>query len=150
MTLGRPSTYTDELADDICMRLILGESLHKITADESMPSERTVYTWMLKDASFLQKIAEARVLQAEKRLDEIHDIADDGSNDYTEKLDSEGNPTGEMRLNTEHVQRSKLRVDARIKAIELMAPKKYGKQLSLNHTGNVTVNRVSFGDNSDT
>src|SRR4051812_2164281 len=47
--LGRPSTYTAELAATICARLATGETLRAVCRDDGMPSESTVRTWALDD-----------------------------------------------------------------------------------------------------
>jgi hypothetical protein len=49
-------------------------------------------------------------------------IADDGTNDYMEYEDKEGNAAG-WRFNGEHVQRSRLRVDARKWLLSKLLPK---------------------------
>jgi hypothetical protein len=60
--------------------------------------------------------------------EEILDIADDGSNDWMEKLDKDGKSVG-WAVNGEAVQRSKLRVDARKWIASKLKPKKYGDKL---------------------
>ena len=71
MTTGRPTDYSEELADLICLRLCT-ESMRRICMDPEMPSERSVYTWILKYPSFLQKYRAAREAQS-------HYMADIGS-----------------------------------------------------------------------
>jgi hypothetical protein len=44
--VGRPSSYSDALADAVCERMLNGESLVKICEDEEMPSRTTIYRWM--------------------------------------------------------------------------------------------------------
>jgi len=72
---GRPSIYTDEIADTICERLINGESLRAICADEAMPSRATVLRWQEADHAFEAKCARARALQADFMDDLILDTA---------------------------------------------------------------------------
>ncbi len=43
--MGRPSTYSPDLAESICARLEVGESLADICRDEGMPGVRTVLRW---------------------------------------------------------------------------------------------------------
>ncbi len=40
--MGRPTTFTDELFDQICDRLANGEVLKQICADPDMPDRSTV------------------------------------------------------------------------------------------------------------
>lgn len=72
---GRPSSYTDDLADAICDRLINGESLRKICADDDMPDRSTVIRWMGIDPDFATKCARARTMQADLMDDLILDTA---------------------------------------------------------------------------
>jgi hypothetical protein len=65
MPAGRPSTYSDEVAGEICNRLIHGETLYKICQDDGMPGYRTVFDWLDAHADFRTRCARARELQAE-------------------------------------------------------------------------------------
>ena len=78
---GRPSDYSEEVADQICKRLMKGETLTKICSDPEMPDLTTVYTW-LRDTSpfyrkeFLQSYLVARQIQGEVEADKGMDILD--------------------------------------------------------------------------
>jgi hypothetical protein len=65
------------------------------------------------------------------------DIADDGTNDFITKTSSDG--TEFEVVNTEHIQRSKLRIDTRKWNLSKMQPKKYGEKLDLT-TNNESLN----------
>jgi len=121
---GRPSDYTDELADAICERIAGGESLRAICADGKMPCKASVMLWLRKEPSFQTSYAQARARQTEHMADEILEIADDSSQD-TEYGENGPKP------NSEWIARSRLRVDARLKLMALLNPKKYGKKLAL-------------------
>src|SRR5688572_25435291 len=82
MSVGRPSTFTQETADAICLRLATGESLRSICADEQMPGQSTVYQWLNANEAFVEQYTRAREAQADTIFDEILDIADDGHNDW--------------------------------------------------------------------
>lgn len=91
--------------------------------------------WALNEPEFLEKYNAARGIQAERMIDEILDIADDGSNDYIERM-VRGKEV--IMLDNEHVQRSKLRVEARLRIAAKLLPKKYGdKPGDVNVTTNV-------------
>jgi hypothetical protein len=66
---GRPSSYTDEVADEICTRLYeseegeLPETLLKICRDPRMPSRPTVHRWLSDIDGFRAKYARARELR---------------------------------------------------------------------------------------
>ena len=141
---GRPSKYTEEVADEICRRLSEGESLRAICRDDAMPEESTVRNWVVTDhEGFFAQYARAREAQADYWGDEIIEIADDGSNDYMATEHGE-------KLDSEHVQRSRLRVDTRKWLMARMAPKKYGDKVAMEHSGAgggpLTVQIVRFGD----
>jgi hypothetical protein len=74
--MGRPSDYSQEIAAVICERLVEGESLRKICADEAMPGRRTVLEWLEADEAFRAKYARAREAQADYMDDLILDTAD--------------------------------------------------------------------------
>jgi len=46
---GRPSAYTQEIADEICQRIAGGESLRSVCRDEHMPALSTVLLWVVHD-----------------------------------------------------------------------------------------------------
>lgn len=74
--VGRPSVYSEELADRICERLVEGESLRKICADEEMPNKATVSRWIASNDNFATRCARARETGADVLLDEMEDIED--------------------------------------------------------------------------
>jgi hypothetical protein len=121
------STFTQKMADAICERLANGESLKGICEDEVMPSRPTVYKWLADNETFLNNYMRAREEQADYFAEEILEIADDATNDWMERRDSEGNNIG-WQENGEAMQRSRLRVDARKWLMSKMAPKKYGEK----------------------
>jgi hypothetical protein len=127
--MPRPKPYDAKIGDEICNRLVDGESLRKITLDKHMPAASTVFKWLTENENFAEQYARARDAQADTLADEILDIADDGSNDWM--ADAE---LGE-RYNGDAVQRSKLRVDARKWIAAKLKPKKYGDKLDLTSGG---------------
>ena len=125
---GRPSDYSEEKAAIICARITEGESLRSICRDEDMPSTVSVFRWLDKHESFRNQYARARSAQADTLFEQILEIADEGRNDWMEK---HGQDDAGWQLNGEHVQRSRLRVDARKWAASKLAPKKYGEKLEI-------------------
>lgn len=74
---GRPSPapFTPKLADALCERLSLGESLRAICASKDMPNRSTVMRWQDENADFAAKCARARVWQADHMDDLILETA---------------------------------------------------------------------------
>lgn len=112
--IGRPTDYTEQLADAICERISNGESLKHVTDEEGMPSRPTVHAWLIKYSDFLNKYEAARDLQADVYADEMDDIARD------EKLD---------------VQRARLIIDTRKWTASKLKPKKYGDKIDMTTNG---------------
>lgn len=121
--IGRPTDYSQDIADEICARLMAGETLRQIVRSDHMPARSTVHLWLVKNKAFSDQYALAKEHQADTIFDEMFDIADDGTNDWMMKQFGEN----EVEVvNHEHIQRSKLRIDTRKWALARMAPKKYG------------------------
>jgi hypothetical protein len=75
--LGRPSTYSEELVKELCMRIAKRESMNAVLSDPRMPSWDTIYTWREKYPEFAAKLAHAREIRGEARVARIDDITDD-------------------------------------------------------------------------
>jgi len=73
--MGRPSSYSDELAEKICDLLADGLSMVKICERENMPNRSTVLRWMAANDDFAARSARARELQADLMDDMILDTA---------------------------------------------------------------------------
>jgi len=63
--MGRPSSYTPEIAEAICDRLAEGEYLTDILKDEGFPSYKTVRKWIAEREDFSKSIARASEDQAD-------------------------------------------------------------------------------------
>jgi len=112
--VGRPSKYSQELADRICSELAEGISLRAICKPDDMPHKATVFRWLRTHDEFRDQYAKAKEESADALLEDMLYIADDG---------------------TEDVQRSRLRVDVRKWAASKLKPKKYGDTSQLQLTG---------------
>ena len=89
---GRPSKYTEEIAEEICAKLASGTSLRDICQSEDMPEERTVRGWAMDDVcGFFPRYARARDIGLDCENERILEIAKDGSRDYIEIRDDDGN-----------------------------------------------------------
>lgn len=130
---GRPSKFTEQIADEICRRLADGETLNTICADEHIPARPTVIGWTQDNdkKAFSDKFARAREIAWLNMADELVDIADDSRNDWI-KRKSKGGKDYEM-FNKEAVERSKLRVETRKWILARALPKVYGDRLQATH-----------------
>ncbi|MBB2702039.1 UNVERIFIED_ORG: hypothetical protein GGE63_000120 [Rhizobium esperanzae] len=97
-----------------------------------MPAKSTVLAWLADDekSAFRTRYAQAREIQADGFVDEMVEIADDGSNDWMEKQFGEETRWVE---NGEALRRSQLRISTRQWIAEKLKPKKYGAKVELEH-----------------
>lgn len=126
--MGRPSDFRQEIADIICERLADGESLRTICDADDMPNRATVFRWLAKHKEFSDQYARAKEEQADSIFDEVLDIADNSRNDWMEKR---GEDDAGWVLNGDHIQRARLRIDARKWMAGKLRPKKYGEKLEI-------------------
>lgn len=127
--MARPSIYTPELADLILNRIASGQSLREVCRDEAMPNRDTVRVWLRDNPDFRGLHTQARLDQMDALGDEICEIADDGRNDWIERQNADGSTT--RVFDAEHVQRSRLRIDARKWLMAKLAPRKYGEKVAI-------------------
>lgn len=124
------TTFTQDMGDLICAGLSDGKSLRTVCNDPGMPCKATVFNWMRTQPTFLDQYTRAKDEASDALFDECQDIADNGANDYMEANDPD-NPG--YKLNGEHIQRSKLRIDTRKWMASKMKPKKYGDRQHVEH-----------------
>lgn len=74
--MGRPSSFTDEAAEEIVTRMAYGESLRSICRDDHMPPLQTVIGWQAKHEEFAVKCARAREAQAEDMDGRVMSLAE--------------------------------------------------------------------------
>lgn len=134
MKEGRPTDYSPELASKICAELAMGRSLRSVCKDEALPCVATIFNWFRVHPEFLEQYTRAKEESADAMAEECLDIADDGTNDYMERLDKDGECVG-YQVNGEHIQRSRLRVETRKWLMAKMKPKKYGEKVVQEQTG---------------
>jgi hypothetical protein len=124
---GRPTKYTEILADKICERISNGESLLQICRDEKMPGRSTIHKWLIeskadgtpKRPNFIDNYARATELRADVAFDEINEIAD-----QTPEMIKK---TAEKKSSA-MAQAQRLRVDSRKWTAARMFPKKYSER----------------------
>lgn len=129
MPEGHPPLYTPELAAEVCRRIAAGESLRQVCRDDAMPCTATVMRWARDNLEFREQYALARELLLEHWAEELTEIADDGSNDWMKREAEEGRI--EIKVDAEHINRSRLRVDTRKWLLSKLSPRKYGDKIEL-------------------
>jgi len=75
--LGRPSTFTDEIAEEICDFVAAGGHLAQYCEQPGKPEKRTIYRWIAKHPdTFGPAYARARVARALARSDALDELID--------------------------------------------------------------------------
>lgn len=128
---GRPSSYSQEIADAICERLADGVSLRTVCLAEDMPAKSTVFKWLREIPGFSDQYAKAKEESADALVEDLLDIADNGSNDWIATNDP-NNPG--YKQNGEAINRSRLRVDTRKWIASKLKAKKYGEKQAIDLT----------------
>jgi len=72
---GRPSSYTPEIAAEICALVAEGQSIRQICQAEGMPGRRTILEWLERDEEFRAKCARAWDMQADALADQQLEVA---------------------------------------------------------------------------
>lgn len=126
--MARPSSYSEEIASEILERLASGEPLTKICRDEHMPCCATVFNWEKRVEGFLEKVTRARESAADYMSHEIIEIAEE-----TPTCTIEGENWSKTQIDPAGIQRNKLRIDTRIKLMQMLKRKTYGDKIA--HTG---------------
>lgn len=114
----------------ILERIAGGESLRQILETKGLPASSTVFVWLSEDPEFSEQYARAREAQADALFDDILSIADDGTNDWMERRNADGDVIG-WQENGEAIRRSQLRIESRKWMAGKLKPKKYGERLAI-------------------
>lgn len=128
--MGRPSSYTPEIAAEICERLAGGESLISICSADPMPPKSVVFQWLAKNADFADQYARARITWADSEFERMMEIADTPQEGVIVKVNADGK---EEITREDMLGHRKLQVDTRKWALARMFPKKYGDSTLLKH-----------------
>ena len=122
MKNGRPMALMPELKAEICERVVAGETMKQIAANAHMPAESTLYLTLARDPAFAAEYAPAREAQCIRWEDQLLEIADDGTNDWTTRQTKSGDTI--VVADHDHIQRSKVRIDTRKWLMSKRLPKK--------------------------
>lgn len=118
---GRPTDYSEDIAAHICSEIAAGRSLRSICEADEMPDKSTVFRWLSKHEVFRDQYARAQEDRAAAMAEDIIEIADQ----YDPAQD---------KIDVDHIQRAKLRIDARKWLMSKMAPKRYGDKQQIDQT----------------
>ena len=132
--MGRPSSYNDEIARTICLRMAEGESLKKICSDEGMPNRSTVNDWRHEHPAFGAMFQRAREDCSDTMAEAAVAVA--------------------MTATSETAQAVRVKFDALRWYASKLGPKIYGDKLQ--HTGDgggavevrITIDDATAGDDA--
>jgi len=112
---GRPTQYTDEIADFIC-DLIASHSLSvaKLIERYDLPSKEAITLWLTKHPYFMTKYVIAKRMQAIVMTDEILDLAE--CQTYVDEK-------GVTRADSGMIQIAKMKIEQRRWQAVCLAPK---------------------------
>ena len=126
---GRPSSYTDQLAEAICTRIACGEPLRNIVKDDAMPPMSVVFRWLSKREDFAEMYTRAKQESADTLADDLLAISDDPTLDPNDK---------------------RVRIDTRKWIAAKLKPRKYGDRLEIDQQVNhVTISLAQALDAAD-
>lgn len=117
---GRPSLFTQELADELCRRVAAGETLASICREPGKPAVQTVNDWRNANAVFSVAFGRARI---------------DGFDAIAERLQhtARGKGAAEGGDSSGDVQRDKLIIETDLKLLAKWDPRRYGDRVT--HSG---------------
>ena len=110
---GRPTEYSQQLATEICERILAGNSLSKVCKADDMPARSSVNKWLAENTEFSDNYVRACKIRRENRFEDLDEVVD----------------------TTEDVQRARLKVDVIKWQLSKEEPKKYGDKLDMTTDG---------------
>lgn len=149
---GRPTSYSLKIADAVCERIALGESMRSISRDEVMPAMSTLFSWLRKHSEFSEQYRIAKKESASVYFEEMLDIADNEVGiplliDDKPVLDERGSVI--LVKDNVGVNHAKLRIHARQWAMSRLEPKKYGERIYQDNTIHNDFSALSIEDLND-
>jgi hypothetical protein len=135
MPAGRPSFFTEKLADEICELIAGGATTREIAQLEHMPNRCTIIAWGLghakaaKEAGFPERYQAALVARCEVWAEDTIAIADDN------EADSYTDDEGRVQWNFDHINRARLRITSRQWYASKIARSRFGDKVTQEITG---------------
>jgi hypothetical protein len=126
MAMGRPTDYSEDLADKFCALISEGNSMAKVCrSNDDMPSTQTIFRWFRIYPDFCDKYARAKEESGDADQDKIDDIAE-------KVLDGKLEP-----------QQARVAADLIKWSASKKKPKKYGDRVEQVHSGHLRVTDMS-------
>lgn len=121
-----------KIIDEVVDWLATGKTIRDYCRQEGRPCNEAVYRYLANAGEEVDtRIVRARARGCEAIAEQVVAIADDSSGDTT--VDEKGN----VRVDSEFVQRSKLRVETRLRLMSKWNSGRYGDKSQVEHSGKV-------------
>lgn len=117
---GRPTIYSEELADLICERVATHDvGLNRICSMYGdLPHVRTIMLWRFNNSGFAEKYRQAKMAQAELLAESLNELC--------ENIQSYVDSDGVERVDAGMIARQRLKVDTIKWQATKLVPKVYG------------------------
>jgi hypothetical protein len=126
LSLGRPSGFSQEIADQVCEALAEGKSVRTICRQPWAPDMRTIFRWLDRFDEFRQQYARACEMRADAIFEEALEIADTCLLGEKRVVEGKGDKQTVTLTTADMVERSRLQVETRKWFLSKLMPKKYG------------------------
>ena len=134
MKRGRPTKYSQEIANQICSIISTShKSLRTVSRDVGVDVSN-ILRWINDNKEFREQYTRAKEEQADYLVEEMIDISEHTEEDHT--------PFTGANV----IQRDRLRVETRKWIASKLKPKKYGDKLDIEHT---VVEQPLFSDDKE-
>jgi hypothetical protein len=148
-TMAKPTTYTQEIADQICERLATSElGLEDVLEEIRLktgyaPDPSTVWYWRKKHPEFREQESDARHRQAQLLHDRAQKYAREPLIGRIERTITKADGSEETTVTVaDNVERSKLLVQTTLRRAGQLDGQRYGDKMDVSLGGEVAVKRV--------
>jgi len=124
--------WPDDLIEDIMIDIASGEIIKDAVEKRGLPAHE-FYHLALKDPDFRQMYDDAQQIRIESMAEDIVAVADDTKEDFNEY----------GRLNSENINRARLKVDTRKWIMSRIGWRRFGDRLQTEQNVNLTVDHAS-------
>ncbi len=124
--VGRPSIYSQELADLICHELALGKSMRNVCREEDMPAMSTIFKWLRENKEFTEQYAQATAERTEAQHEDLLELGDEAVK-LAQSVD--------FKASNAVVSAVKLKADNLKWSMSKMKPKRYGDKVDVTSDG---------------
>ncbi len=117
---GRPSPYTEELAEEICIAIMDSDKgIARLCKEHKhWPSKKTIFNWLKKNEEFKRKYEVAKAFQVEELMDELLVIP----NGFLRHIYDEN---GNKRISRDDIELLRIRIDIFKWKIAGLIPRKH-------------------------